>query len=90
MSNGKVEELKYENRNLPWYKHGWVWFVIFFPSLVVVASFVTLYIAIVNAPESVVEEGTKRTEYKEKRKEGVQILEENTKALNISSKGKNA
>ena len=94
MSNRKAGGSKYENRNLPWYRHGWVWLIILLPSSVVIASFVTLYIAITNAPESAVEEMGKRTEYKEERKENMRLLDENFVALNVvalnfSSKEKN-
>ncbi len=37
----------------PWYKHGMVWLVISGPAVVVVAGFVTLYIA-VSSPDPVV------------------------------------
>ncbi|MDI1244143.1 MAG: FixH family protein [Rhodoferax sp.] len=35
-----------ENSNAPWWKHGFVWMVIAGPAIVVVAGFVTLYLAI--------------------------------------------
>lgn len=89
MNNGKADGSKYENRNLPWYRHGWVWLIILLPSSVVIASFVTLYIAITNAPEPAVEEVGKRTEFKEKRKENMQLLGEYFVVLNFSSKEKN-
>jgi hypothetical protein len=36
-----------------WYRQFWPWFLIVLPGSVVVASFITLYIAIVNAPSMV-------------------------------------
>ena len=94
MNNGKADGSKIEKRNFPWYRHGWVWFIILLPSSVVIASFVTLFIAIVNAPEPAVEEVGKSTEHKEMRKENVRLLDENfvalnSVALNFSSKEKN-
>ncbi len=35
-----------DNSNDPWWKHGFVWMVIAGPAIVVVAGFVTLYLAI--------------------------------------------
>jgi hypothetical protein len=35
-----------ENSSVPWWKHGHVWMIIAGPAIVVVASFVTLYLAI--------------------------------------------
>ena len=36
-----------------WYRHGWAWFLFVLPGIVVIASFVTLWIAIEN-PQSIV------------------------------------
>ena len=36
---------------IPWYKHHWVWIVIGLLSTAVIASFITLFIAIKHAPE---------------------------------------
>jgi hypothetical protein len=33
----------------PWYKHFWLWFIIFFPALAVVAGIITIKIAVDNA-----------------------------------------
>ncbi len=35
----------------PWYRHGYLWLVIILPTIVVIAAFVTLYIAIDNADD---------------------------------------
>lgn len=37
----------------PWYRHGWLWFVIAVPMSAVVAGVATLFIAIENGPERV-------------------------------------
>lgn len=37
-----------EHQNTPWYRQFWPWFIIALPASVVVAGFVTLYIAIKN------------------------------------------
>lgn len=44
----------------PWWKHSFVWMVIAGPAIVVVASFVTLYLA-VSRPNEIVTEETYRT-----------------------------
>jgi len=44
--------------NLPWWKHGFVWMVIAGPLVVVIASFVTFYLA-VSHPNEIVYEPTK-------------------------------
>jgi hypothetical protein len=46
---------------LPWYKQFWPWFIIALPASVVVASFFTLWLAISNPYQLVVDE----TEYRE-------------------------
>jgi hypothetical protein len=38
-----------------WYKEPWMWLVVGLPTIVVVASFVTLWLAISN-PETIIEE----------------------------------
>jgi hypothetical protein len=45
--------------SLPWWKHSFVWMVIAGPAIVVVASFVTLYLA-VSRPNEIVNEQTYR------------------------------
>lgn len=40
----------------PWYRHGYLWLVIILPTIVVIAAFVTLYIAINNADDTVSED----------------------------------
>jgi hypothetical protein len=45
-----------ENENNVWYREFYVWLVIVLPLCAVVASFATLYIAIQNPPEMVVED----------------------------------
>ena len=47
-------------KNLPWYKQFWPWFIIALPASVAVASFVTLWIAISNPDHLVVDEGEYR------------------------------
>jgi len=44
--------------NLPWWKHGFVWMVIAGPLVVVIAGFVTFYLA-VSHPNEIVYEPTK-------------------------------
>lgn len=39
------------DKNLPWYKYPWVWFMISLPASAVVAGLLTLYIAQQNAPQ---------------------------------------
>lgn len=46
-----------ENSNDPWWKHGFVWMIIAGPAIVVVAGFVTLYLAVSN-PNEIVNETT--------------------------------
>ncbi|PKO59578.1 MAG: nitrogen fixation protein FixH [Betaproteobacteria bacterium HGW-Betaproteobacteria-18] len=46
-----------ENSNDPWWKHGFVWMIIAGPAIVVVAGFVTLYLA-VSSPNEIVNETT--------------------------------
>lgn len=41
---------------LPWYKQFWPWFIIALPASVVVASFVTLWLALSNPDPLVVED----------------------------------
>ncbi len=43
-------------QNLPWYKQFWPWFIIALPASVVIASFVTLWLAISNPDYLVVDE----------------------------------
>ncbi|MBT8069117.1 MAG: hypothetical protein HKP21_12920 [Xanthomonadales bacterium] len=40
----------------PWYKQFWPWFIIALPASVVVASFFTLYLAVSNPDQLVVDE----------------------------------
>lgn len=44
----------------PWWKHGFLWMVIAGPAIVVVASFITLYLA-VSRPNEIVNEVTYRS-----------------------------
>lgn len=46
-----------ENSNDPWWKHGFVWMIIAGPAIVVVAGFITLYLA-VSRPNEIVDETT--------------------------------
>jgi hypothetical protein len=45
---------------LPWWKHSFLWMVIAGPAIVVVASFITLYLA-VSRPNEIVNEATYRS-----------------------------
>jgi hypothetical protein len=45
-----------DNDTLPWYRHFWLWFIIMLPASVVVAGFVTLYIANRYSDDLVVDE----------------------------------
>ena len=42
--------------NLPWYRQFWPWFIIALPASVVIASFVTLWLAITHPDHLVVDE----------------------------------
>ncbi len=42
-----------QDSKLPWWKHGFVWMIIAGPAIVVVASFVTLYLALSRPNEMV-------------------------------------
>jgi len=44
-----------ETSNEPWWKHGFVWMIIAGPAIVVVAGFITLYLA-VSRPNEIVDE----------------------------------
>ncbi|MDD2917961.1 FixH family protein [Rhodoferax sp.] len=46
-----------EHLNDPWWKHGFVWMIIAGPAIVVVAGFVTFYLA-VSRPNEIVDETT--------------------------------
>lgn len=46
-----------ENSNDPWWKHGFVWMIIAGPAIVVVAGFITLYLAM-SRPNEIVDETT--------------------------------
>ncbi|OIP17763.1 MAG: hypothetical protein AUK51_06675 [Comamonadaceae bacterium CG2_30_59_20] len=46
-----------EKLNDPWWKHGFVWMIIAGPAIVVVAGFITLYLAI-SRPNEIVDETT--------------------------------
>lgn len=46
-----------EKSTSPWWKHGFVWLIIAGPAVVVVAGFVTLYLAI-SRPNEIVNEAT--------------------------------
>jgi hypothetical protein len=46
----------------PWYQQFWPWFLIALPLTAVIASFTTLYIAVTNAPELVIEDYTRIAE----------------------------
>jgi hypothetical protein len=50
----KIHAMAAEN---PWWKHGFLWMVIAGPAIVVVASFITLYLA-VSRPNEIVNEAT--------------------------------
>lgn len=44
---------------LPWHKQFWPWFLIALPLTAVIASFTTLFIAVTNAPELVIDDYTR-------------------------------
>jgi len=52
-----------ENTSLPWYRYGMVWMVILLPLIVVVASIITMAIAIKHAPIIVDKEIIENTEH---------------------------
>jgi hypothetical protein len=52
----KIDGAASEN---PWWKHGFLWMVIAGPAIVVVASFITLYLAM-SRPNEIVSEETHR------------------------------
>lgn len=54
-------KISVKNSNEPWWKNGFVWLVIAGPAVVVVAGFVTLYLA-VTSPNEIVTEETYRSE----------------------------
>lgn len=43
------------SQNLPWYRQFWPWFIIALPASAVVASFITLWLAISNPDPLVIE-----------------------------------
>ncbi len=43
-------------QNLPWYRQFWPWFIIALPASAVVASFITLWLAISNPDQLVIED----------------------------------
>jgi hypothetical protein len=47
-------------QDLPWYRQFWPWFIIALPASVVVASFVTLWLAISNPDPLVIEDNEYR------------------------------
>ena len=47
-----------EEKSLPWYRYPWVWFIIAIPAASVVASMITLSIALQNSPELVTPDDT--------------------------------
>ena len=44
-------------QDIPWYRQFWPWFIIALPASVVVASFITLWLAISNPDHLVIEDG---------------------------------
>ena len=50
-----------EKSSDPWWKHGFVWMIIAGPAIVVVAGFVTLYLAMSRPNEIVSDENYQRT-----------------------------
>jgi hypothetical protein len=48
-----------EYDTLPWYRQFWPWFIIALPTTAVIASFATLFIAVTNAPDLVIEDYTR-------------------------------
>lgn len=55
-----------EEHSLPWYRYPWVWFIIAIPASSVVASMITLSIALQNSPELVTAADTEIVHVQEK------------------------
>ena len=66
------------NRNAPWWKFGHVWLVIAGPAIVVVAGFITLYLAI-SRPDPIVSE-----DYYRKGIEINKTLDSRTESANLA------
>ncbi|WP_018150284.1 FixH family protein [Leeia oryzae] len=45
-----------DNVTKPWYKHKWLWFLLIGPGIVVVASIVTIYIAVTKSDSLIVDD----------------------------------
>jgi len=57
MSNQQQQNTKLApGEGVPWYKQFWPWFIIALPASAVIASFVTLWIAIANPDQLVVDD----------------------------------
>ena len=62
MSNTKRQDTKLTPVELlPWYRQFWPWFIIALPASVVIASFVTLWLAISNPDHLVVDDDEYRS-----------------------------
>ena len=59
------QQVRNAEQNLPWYRQFWPWFIIALPASAVIASFVTLWLAISNPDHLVVDE----VEYQQLRSE---------------------
>lgn len=60
MTNERKKTDPVSIENLPWYKQFWPWFIIALPASVVIASFFTLWLAISNPDQLVLDEGEYR------------------------------
>jgi hypothetical protein len=60
MNTNKITPDPETGECLPWYKQFWPWFIIALPASVVVASFFTLWLAISNPDQLVVDENEYR------------------------------
>ncbi len=79
-----MENIAMENiTDKPWWKHGHVWLLIAGPLLVVIASFITLYLAITR-PDPVTEE-----DYYQKGIEVNKTLDEQRDSLAPANKARN-
>ena len=57
MPNPQSDNIKpAPGQNLPWYRQFWPWFIIALPASAVVASFITLWLAISNPDQLVIED----------------------------------
>jgi len=77
-SNRQVQDIEgYETgHNLPWYRQFWPWFIIALPTSAVIASFVSLWLAVSN-PDHLVVTGDEYRQIKSELKAQEPIKENN-------------